>query len=169
MKTTYRSRLIVACDPGKSGGFALIDGAADSPVAEVWKCPQDLPSLRVFTRKLRGLIRYRNPVILIEKVNSYASDSRPACFVFGGWYFAAQYTLLELKLEEELQFVTPREWQKPLDLYGIKPPTDMTKNKAKTWKKNQHKARAAELYPQTKTTHATADALLIAHHGLTRP
>lgn len=52
----------------------------------------------------------------------------------------------------------PGVWQKPFRL-----PTQ--KKAGNTAKKNTHKARAQELFPGLKITHAVADALLIAEYG----
>jgi hypothetical protein len=54
--------------------------------------------------------------------------------------------------------VTPGKWQKEFGLLA-------KKGETKTAKKNRHKARAQELFPDLKITHATADALLIAEYG----
>jgi hypothetical protein len=108
---------------------------------------------------MRTLFRVERPVVLIEEVHSMPRDGVKACFTFGGWFFAQQMALLEIG--QEIEFVTPRDWQGLLGLYG-------QEYESKTAKKNEHKALASKLYPGEKITHATADALLIAHYGQTR-
>jgi len=52
--------------------------------------------------------------------------------------------------------ITPGKWQKEFGLIR------RDKNETITEKKNRHKARAQELFPAVRVTHAVADALLIA-------
>ena len=64
-------------------------------------------------------------------------------------------TALDIAHEE----ITPQRWQKEFGLVFPK-----TMNLTPTQKKNKHKARAQELFPQIKITHAIADSLLIAEY-----
>jgi len=151
---------VLACDPGKSGGFALL---TESGQLEVFKTPQTLKDMVSFSRGASLWCRTQvTPVI--EKVGSMPSDGKKALFTFGGWTYAQTMALIALTDREPL-VVTPREWQEHFGLYGAK--YRGTKSAQKTAKKNVHKAVAEKLYPGHKFTHYTADAALIAHYART--
>ena len=68
-------------------------------------------------------------------------------------------TLRRLRRAAAYRRVSPGVWQREFNLPTIKAAGSSTK------KKNEHKARAQELFPQFNMTHAIADALLIAEWG----
>jgi hypothetical protein len=63
--------------------------------------------------------------------------------------------------EKHHEYVTPQKWQKEFGLIV----TGRGLGQDDTAKKNRNKARAQELFPGIKITHAIADALLIAEYG----
>ncbi len=79
-------------------------------------------------------------------------------FSFGRNYGFLRGCLHCLKIPFEE--VTPAKWQREFSLLR----TD--KAETNTAKKNRHKAKAQQLFPDTNVTHAIADALLIAEYGL---
>jgi hypothetical protein len=147
--------VIIAIDPGKSGGFAY--GAASAG-----------PTLRNMPDTLGDLVelfrQFPQPaVVYMEKVGGYAGGAGApgsAMFNFGrgvGHLEAIAYTL-----GFEVRLVAPQKWQKALSLGNS---NGMTKTE---WK-NKLKNAAQQLHPSCKVTLATADALLIyhaAHRGL---
>ena len=60
-----------------------------------------------------------------------------------------------------VEFVTPQKWQRALGLIV----SGRGLGQDDTSKKNRNKARAQELFPALRVTHALADALLIAEFG----
>lgn len=149
------SRTIIGIDPGKSGGLALLHGE------EV-----------IDTEKLDGMTEGDLAILIdkwncehyrcyafMEKVNAGPKMASSAAFKFGrnvGMLHMA-FVFAGVRLE----FITPQKWQKELGLIvkgrGL--------GQDDTAKKNRNKARAQELFPGIKITHAIADALLIAEYG----
>jgi hypothetical protein len=83
----------------------------------------------------------------IEKVHAHPNDSSKGAFAFG-----VNYGLLRMALvatEIPFETVSPGKWQRNMKCLS-------------KGDKNVTKARAQELFPSIKVTHAIADALLIA-------
>lgn len=148
--------MIVAIDPGKSGGFAF-GGVASRP--SLLNMPDTLGDLVELFRQFEG----GATTVYLEKVGGYAGGAGApgsAMFNFGkgvGHLEAIAYTL-----GMEVRQVAPQKWQKALSLGNS---NGMTKVE---WK-NKLKNTAQQLYPTCKVTLSTADALLIyhaAHRGL---
>ena len=74
-------------------------------------------------------------------------------FKFGRSYGNLEAFLIAAEIPFER--VVPSVWQREFGLIS-------KKGETKTAKKNRHKAKAQELFPSVKVTHAVADALLIA-------
>ncbi len=145
--------LILAIDPGKSGGFAwCISGGtpACAPMpdteAEVVQFVQELTEMAVGKK-----------TVFIEKVGGFTGSPQPGSrmFVFGrntgillGALYAEKFRIIE---------VPPAKWQKQLSLTGI----DVKK------RKNEFKNRARQLFPALEkgVTLKTADALLIFEYA----
>ena len=139
---------IIGLDPGRSGGLCYIGKDGTIAASTFWE-----------PRKAARWLNIYGPcadLILMEQVGSMPSDGRKALFSFGRYTGMLEAFVL-CATEEWPVMVTPREWQVPLGLYGLKLP--------KTEKKNEHKALAATLFPSLKITHALADACLIAAYG----
>jgi hypothetical protein len=148
--------IVLACDPGKSGGFAASSSCGDW--TRTWKCPSTLDELHdLIAGPLSSLGVGRT---IIEKVHSMPRDGVRAAFTFGGWYYAVQLGFRMLTPAAP-DLVLPRTWQ---EHHGLVFPRSM--GLTKTEKKNKHKVRAQELYPDIKITHANADALLILSYAL---
>ncbi len=149
------ARVIIAIDPGKSGGIAMLN--PDGSVDEVCKMP---PTTGDFIEKIATMKERAEfmgePTIIVEKVNAGPKMGSSAAFKFGRSTMMIEATTLTLGMR--LEQVTPQKWQKALGL--------ITKGRGlgqgDTEKKNRNKARAQELFPDLKITHAIADALLIA-------
>jgi len=141
---------IIGVDPGANGGIAWItDGKAC-----VEKMPDTLQDLweliRDITNHPRSSLDGRKYKAYIEQVSSSPQMGVVSAFSFGRGYGNLEMALTAAGIPFER--VRPQVWQKALGC--------MTKGN-----KNVSKRRAQELFPDRKITHATADALLIAHYG----
>lgn len=139
----------IGCDPGKSGGLALL--ASDGSVIDVCKIPEgDRDLLDVLDEwKRAGPCRAR-----LEFVRSSPQMGVTSAFTFGDHFGRLRMALTASRIPFDV--LTPAKWQ-----VGFNLPT-RTQAGGETAKKRAHKVRAQQLFPDTKITHATADALLIA-------
>lgn len=141
---------IIGIDPGGSGGIAMID--EDYTVA--FKMPATERDLWHSLTEISSAAS--RDVVYIEKVAAMPGQGVSSMFRFGMSYGGLRMAVIAAGLR--LVEVPPGVWQKPFRL-----PTQ--KKAGNTAKKNAHKARAQELFPDLKITHAVADALLIAEYG----
>lgn len=135
-------------DPGQSGGIAWLEENPD-PRATAWAAKMPETERDIWD----GLAAFRmNQVTLavIEKVHSMPKQGVASSFKFGQNYGSLRMALIAscIPFEE----VTPQAWQKALGC--------LTRGD-----KNVSKAKAQQLYPQLKITHAVADALLLATYA----
>ena len=147
-------RLFVGIDPGVGGGMAVIDEFVDHDL-------QDRVGITCLKFKDATEADISNFVLssvttsdcekfaLIEKVSSSPQMGVVSAFTFGRSYGFLRGMLIAhgIPFEE----VRPQLWQKSLGC--------LTKGD-----KNISKARAQQLFPAEKITHANADAILIAEH-----
>lgn len=147
-------KTIIGIDVGANGGIAWIT----DDKACVEKMPDTLQDLWDLILDIRdgGEPRQR----LMKSVYGYKAyieqvASSPQMGVVSSFSFGRGYGNLEMALTAAgipFERVRPQVWQKELScLTG--------------GDKNVSKRRAQELFPHLKVTHATADALLIAHYG----
>jgi len=129
-------------DPGVSGGMALI---AESGV-ETFKLKNATES--DIAREIENW-HVHIEFGVIEKVSSSPQMGVRSAFTFGMSYGFLRGVITGLFPFEE---VSPQKWQKAMGC--------MTKGD-----KNVSKAKAQQLFPQLKITHAIADALLIAEYA----
>lgn len=145
---------ILAVDPGKSGGIAVLGGAADP---RTWKMPETEGDLLDLIRTLSA-DGYLHAVT--EKVGATPQMGTVSAFTFGYGYGALRMALLACGVS--LEPVAPGVWKKAL---GV-PRNESSRVGSKTTEtKNASKRRAQELFPALKITHAIADALLLAEWG----
>ncbi len=135
------SQPVIGIDPGASGGIAII---ADG-IAEAWKIPETERDLYDILAGLPTESR-----AYLEKVHAMPKQGVTSVFSFGRTYGFLRGCLISLQIPFE--DVTPQRWQKHL---GCMTGGD----------KNVSKARAQQLFPYIRVTHALADALLIAEYG----
>ena len=139
---------IIGVDPGANGGIAWItDGKAcvekmPDTLQDLWELVVSI-SLEAGTGGM-GIRAY------LEAVSSSPQMGVVSAFSFGRGYGNLEMALTAAGISFER--VRPQVWQKALGC--------MTKGD-----KNVSKRKAQELFPDRKITHATADALLIAHYG----
>lgn len=139
-------KTIIGIDPGISGGIAVfVKGVR----AEVHKMPQT--DFDLFCLLIANSAPFEDGVYcFLEQVHSMPGQGVASSFKFGEGYGKLQMALTAIGIPYER--VTPQKWQKAL---GCLTGGD----------KNISKARAQELFPYIKVTHAIADALLIAEYG----
>jgi crossover junction endodeoxyribonuclease RuvC len=137
-------------DPGKSGSIVVLSGSRIYTISlketerDIWEFIQvmSMPS---------GNVR-----AYLEKVSPMPKEGVSSVFKFGQSYGMLRGFLIASCIPFE--WVTPATWCKA---FGLK----KSKNETKVEWKNKHKAKAQELFPKEKITHALADALLIAEYG----
>jgi len=149
--------LYIGIDPGKSGAIAYVYDD-DATAADAVKMPATDRDIWL------ALCCHdeANTRAVIEKVGpsrSQDGDKRKQG-VSSAWKFATNNGILRGCLAAanlRREFVSPQRWQRE---FGLVFPKAM--GLTSTEKKNRHKAKAQELFPHLKITHAIADALLIA-------
>jgi len=135
--------MILGIDPGQSGGFALL--SEDLAVRAVHAYAHSTPSEIVQIIDTKIITR-----AFLEEVHAMPKQGVVSVWKFGqnfGWWLGV-LTTLKIPFDK----VTPMKWQTAMRC--------RTKGD-----KNISKARAQELFPGVKMTHAVADALLIAEYG----
>lgn len=154
-----RTPIFLGLDPGANGGLAVLSGnsveATKWPVGErdTWdliNCHKQKgrPVYAILEQQLpRGTNLFRNGAWTCPILRS-------TCILFGH-YMQLRGMLIAagISFEEKV----PRTWQAAFSLKKDKGEADGH------WK-NRLKAKAQQLYPATKITLATADALLLAHY-----
>jgi len=145
--------LYIGIDPGVNGGIAWTLDDGQQRKTEAVKMPATLTDLSDLLAELASLSKLKS--CALEKVASRPGQGVASCFTFGRAYGNAESAVVCHGIP--LERVLPRKWQQPLGLITSKEVT-------KTKKKNQHKAKAQELWPDLKITHAIADALLICEY-----
>lgn len=139
-------KMFIGVDPGMSGGVAFMDHLGLEAIPFKLHTPHDLVGF-IETRVALS----SGPVIcFLEAVNAMPKQGVSSTFKFGvnyGWW---QGVLTALGIP--FRRVYPLKWQ--------------TAMSCRTGgNKNITKARAQELFPGVKITHAVADAILIAEYG----
>ena len=143
--------ITIGVDPGANGGIAWIDYNGKACVEKMPDSLQDLWELICdITSYPKSSIDGRSYKAYIEQVSSSPQMGVVSAFSFGRGYGNLEMALTAAGIPFER--VRPQVWQKALGC--------MTKGD-----KNVSKRKAQELFPDRKVTHATADALLIAHYG----
>lgn len=149
-RTIDASPTIIGIDPGASGGIAILCGGevtthklADLTDQDTW----------------RLLAEHEPATVYVEAVASSPQMGVKSAFTFGRVYGMVRMAAIAAGLR--FVDVRPTVWQSALKLPKIG--GEIGKNG--TAKKNRNKARAQELFPSVKVTHANADALLIAEYG----
>ena len=155
------SEWIIGIDPGQDGAMVLLapEGSRSTVTCVKSKDLTDTDTVHTLSEwwgLAVGLGGGRCHA-LIERVSSSPQMGVKSSFNFGYGYGVQRACLLAAGIP--FDDVLPSKWQKPFGL--------MRKDKDEpiTQKKNRHKAKAQQLFPGIKVTHAIADALLIAEYG----
>ena len=142
--------MIIGVDPGGSGGIAWHDGER----ARVVKMPVTLSDLWMQIESIMvdipPIYRPSETTAYLEQVHSSPQMGVKSSFTFGNGFGHLEMALTAAGIP--FVRVSPQKWQGAL---GCRTGGD----------KNVSKARAQELFPDLKPTHATADALLIMEYG----
>ena len=144
----------IGIDPGKGGGIAILRDIGPTTTHKMPESDRDLFDLLTSTK-----IAPLAPVAFVEKVGATPQMGVVSAFKFGQSVGMLRMACVAARIR--LEYVTPQKWQKHFGLIvkgrGLA--------QGDTAKKNRNKARAQELFPAVKVTHAIADALLLADYG----
>ncbi|MCP3882381.1 MAG: hypothetical protein GY701_28900 [Sulfitobacter sp.] len=140
--------VVIGIDPGLAGGIAWTEGPDKLGAVKMPETERDVADVIERLANLPELT-----VAYIERVHSSPQMGVTSAFTFGRGYgfLRGLLTARCIPFDE----VTPRTWQKEFSLLR------RSSSESGTDKKNRHKAKAQQLWPDLKVTHATADALLI--------
>lgn len=140
----------IGIDPGKNGGIAVLSEYGNYVI----KMPDTIQDLWDAIEDIRGSDGYEYTSTsyraYIESVSSSPQMGVKSAFTFGNGFGHLEMALTASGIPFER--IRPQVWQKAL---GCLTGGD----------KNVTKAKAQEMFPDFKITHATADALLIAEYG----
>lgn len=138
-----KARACLGIDPGQSGGIAIVD-----PTGMPWavKMPETERDLWDMIREAKTWGSFETHAV-IELVHSSPQMGVKSAFTFGGNYKSLRMALIAADIP--FREVRPQAWQKAM---GCLTGGD----------KNITKAKAQQLFPGIKVTHALADALLLA-------
>lgn len=150
MKNNYHPT-IIGIDPGKAGGIAILHESGAYEAHPMPDTPFDVWDL--FTDSYGVSVR-----AYLELVHAMPGQGVTSMFTFGKGVGHLEMALTGCAIPYET--VHPRTWMKALGIRTRK------KTESKTdWKKFL-RGKAQQLFPRTKVTLNTADALLIAEYGL---
>lgn len=141
-------RIYIGIDPGTNGGIAFIPERGEPWVEKMPETERDLFDLLEMQDEWEpfAFLEFVGAGIFAGKQGKMGSKS---AFTFGKGVGSLRMALTARSIPFEE--VTPGKWQGAMSC--------RTKGD-----KNVSKARAQELFPAIKVTHAKADALLIAEH-----
>lgn len=141
-------------DPGTRGGLVVLRADGKAVYTCAMRPALSRPEFRVILDQFADTLKFYSsltlPPVFLEKVNSMPRDGHVGAFTFGRVYGLLEMGLVDRGLA--VYDVVPVLWQTKL---GCLSGGD----------KNVTKRRAAELFPDERVTHSTADALLIAEFG----
>jgi crossover junction endodeoxyribonuclease RuvC len=135
-------RIFLGVDPGKSGAIAAID-ASGAPVGHIRASETDRDLFL-------WLSHWQNSCAMVERVHAMPRQGVVSCFKFGQSFGSLRMALACAGVPYEL--VTPAKWQQVMKCRS-------------RGDKNVTKARAQELFPSVRMTHAIADAYLLAAYA----
>jgi hypothetical protein len=145
--------IFVGIDVGANGGFAFID--QHGVVLKAERMPatdQDILDILFWADREMPLVPRR---AVLEKVHATPQMGVTSAFSFGGCYRACRMALTAARVP--FTEVSPMKWQRLMECLS-------------GGDKNITKARAQQLFPSIKVTHAIADSLLLAEYcRLTQP
>jgi hypothetical protein len=142
--------MIIGVDPGVSGAIILFHG--NGVECLVLKTATEKDIAETFKNSAKGLV-------VIEHVTSSPQQGVVSAFNFGMSYGGLR--MAAIAGGHRIETVLPRRWQSAMQVRKI----GGGYGKNDTDKKRAIKSRAQELFPEIKTTNATAAALLIAEYG----
>jgi len=136
----------IGVDPGTNGGIAVIDEKGNAYAEKMPETLQDLfELLNSYSVGYDGSCR-----AYLEQVHSSPQMGVKSAFTFGNGFGHLEMALTACSIPFER--IRPQVWQKALGC--------LTRGD-----KGITKAKAQEMFPNIKVTHAIADSLLIAEFG----
>lgn len=147
---------ILGIDPGQSGAIAWLNEGTVRTI----NCDASYRDLCDFI--VEAVMHANGGVNIhayLERVSAGPGAGVSGMFRFGQSFGALQMLLTAYQIPFDL--VGPHTWQQAM---GCARPKGEHKE-SQTAHKNRTKARAQQLFPELKITHAIADALLIAEYG----
>lgn len=149
--------VIVAIDPGASGGVAIWDKG----IQNIYKCPKDVVKMAsiINSSKTTSWISENDGIVAyIEQVHAFPTDARSSAFKFGANYGKWLGILGAYKIETIL--VSPQKWMKYFkEKFKFKLPKNKTERKRKL-------KEMATKYTDKRVTLYNSDAILIAMYGV---
>lgn len=144
--------IAVGVDPGVSGGLSFLypDGKI-----QAYKMPETERDLYDLLDRFRDMPR-RDLFALIEKVHSSPQMGVKSAFTFGQNYGTLRGMLIACRIPFEE--VRPIQWQRIFSLVF------RGRKMGDREKKLANRAKAQQLFPEIRVTHAIADSLLIAEY-----
>jgi len=160
--------MIIAIDPGLSGGIAWSD---HNVRGEAVKMPDTPKGILDYLQYLKSIYE-GNPsadgcICYLEDVHSMPKQGVKSMWTFGEHYGALQAILLCLGIP--MKTVTPNTWQKAIGASRPKPPKDATPSQreaAKREGKHNIKRIVEARFPTLQVTLKTADALGILIYAI---
>lgn len=145
---TLVTMVFAGIDVGKGGGVAFIDErGVVLQAAPMPETDSDILELLFWAGREMTLIPCRG---VLEKVHASPQMGVTSAFSFGASYGALRMALAAARMP--FDEVSPFKWQRKLECIS-------------EGDKRVTKARAQQLFPHVKVTHALADALLLAEYG----
>ena len=139
------SKYIMGIDPGKSGAISMISMNGHDYFSQKLKDMTERDIFEYIKELSKTTIK-----CYIEKVNCMPHDGKKSIWSFSGNYHGLRMAVIGCGIA--MEEVRPLAWQSRMKC--------QTKGD-----KNISKARAQQLFPKVKITHANADSLLIAEYG----
>ena len=145
------SKRVIGIDPGEKGGIAVIDDKG----LRTYNMPESFPEIYDLLKELKC----DGVMALLENVgHGIPGQSSSATAKFARHCGHLEMALYALGIRTET--FTPQKWQKYYS-NQLGKSTGLSKGE---WK-NKLKGLAKQLYPETKVTLNTADAILLANYG----
>jgi len=140
-------KTIIAVDPGKGGGIAILDHEG----IHLHNMPESLVDIYVMLRE------YGAAKVILEEVPKYTGQNRNEATTFVLAQNLGRIEGIVTAIGYPLVRVHPKAWQKTFSI-------SRDKAKSDAWKRRL-KALACELFPHLDVTLKTADALLLLEHA----
>lgn len=147
--------VILACDPGVSGGFACLTKSIDGTSITLDPMPESLTDIVQFLL----LKKVSMAELWIEDIPKFAGKAIPSSTTA---VLFENYGIIKgagAALGYAIHRVPPKQWQEPLGLGGRKSCATQPE-----WKRKL-KAKAQEMYPTMDVNLQNCDALLLLHYA----
>lgn len=147
----------IGIDPGASGGMACIHDAYLPEIVNFKHATETEIAVSLSAWRSQGDCFAYLERVWASRGSGDRTMGAATMFTFGQNYGFIRGVLIALHIPFEE--VLPAKWQGEFSLKRT------SKSESDTAKKNRHKAKAQQLFPTVKLTHAISDALLITEYG----